>query len=74
MHCCAVLNTTGVLDVGRPCQEACVCSEPHGQHRARPGTADCDLIGLEEESSRHLYSSVAVVLHRTEGVLLFLAV
>lgn len=74
MHCCALLNRTGVLDVGRPCQEACVCSDAHGQHRACPETADCAPFSLEEESSCLLYSSVAVVLHRTEGVLLFMAV
>ena len=45
-----------------------------GMPRGTVASLDCAPFGLEEDSSRHLYSSVAVALPRMEGVLLLMAV
>lgn len=74
MHRCALLNRTG----GTRCRQPIPGSlrllraswPTQSMPRGTPGIPGCAPFGLEEESSRHLYFSLAVVLHRMEAVLL----
>lgn len=67
-----LLNRTGILDVGSSYQEACVCSQPHGQHSAGPeGLRAVQTVPLS--AWRKSPVSVAVVIHRMEAMLLLKA-